>query len=202
MRRFPVAVVVVGSFVAVVPFHWRNVRHHSNRSHFASYGHRTTEREGEEEEEGADTFFTVLFYAKRDFRTIHSFFWPVRQPASIRSPPAHNGGRSGRPAEERRAGQCNFMLFTEWRFKVDLAKWDGCSDNFIVMAYLVIDFVMGWVPLSLRHARCSVAPLGPYNVFQCIHENNSLLLRSSSGKLLRSPLVGGREQNGQGSASV
>ena len=113
---------------------------------------RERERRRRRGEEGADTFFTVLFYAKRDFQTIHSFFWPVRQPASIRSPPAHNGGRSGRPAEERRAGQCNFMLFTEWRFKVDLAKWDGCSDNFIVMAYLVIDFVMGWVLLSLRHA--------------------------------------------------
>ena len=83
------------SFVAVVPFHWRNVRHHSNRSHFASYGHRRPDddgeggrerREEEEEESAADTFFTVLFYAKRDFRTIHSFFWPVSPSASLQHP--------------------------------------------------------------------------------------------------------------------
>ena len=92
------------SLVAVVPFHWRNVRHHSNRSHFASRGTpdgRGREREeerrrGRREDAAADTFFTVLFYAKRDFRTIHSFFWPVSHPAGQRAS-KHPRERSARP---------------------------------------------------------------------------------------------------------
>ena len=85
MRRFPVAVVVVGSFVAVVPFHWRNVRHHSNRSHFASYGHRTTEREGEEEEEegggGRRHLFHGPLLCEARFSD-HSFILLASPPAS------------------------------------------------------------------------------------------------------------------------